>query len=723
MSAASNLSRLSRLIQPQSVAIVGLSADPQKHGARVLTNLRRFGFQGSVWGVNPRASELHGIPTYASLREVPEPPDAVVLAIPASATLEAIQTAADIGVGGAVLFGGGFAETGAEGRDLQRHLSEVALAGEVRLLGPNSAGIVNTSDGVVMSFLTCLERPPEQLRPGPVGLVTQSGGTASYIHNLAAERGTGTAVTISTGNEADIKAGEALRYLLERPDVSAVALLLETVRDGPAFIAAGQRALELGKPIVVCKIGRSPTGERAMRTHTAALAGTQRRFDAVFDALGMTVTGTPEELFDVAELMARSPRAEGSRVGIVTHSGGTAVLLADEMERCGVSMPRPSPQLQKRLAPYLQLGAAGNPTDLGGIITEPQRYADVVRLFLEDPGFDIVVAASTPHPPRHTPDRARRLADLVARSPNPLLNLWLAGDIGAEGLQILRAAHTPVTTSVDSTARAVAGLARFAELCQGAAIAVQRPDPAVLQGLADLQRRGRNLDEEQSKSVLGTLGLPVLRHRLAPTPAEAATLAAEIGFPVVVKVVAPQVVHKTELGAVRLNLQDATAVQAACEDMSAAVRQDPSMTIRGFLVEEYAPGLEMILGIAKDSTFGPMVLVGAGGVYAEALDDVSLGVAPLSGDQALRLIQSLKGYRLLRGLRGSPVADEEALARLLAELSQVAVAYAGVIDEVDVNPLIFSGGRWYAADALVRLAPASPGTRPGSSRAAGLVSP
>jgi acyl-CoA synthetase (NDP forming) len=699
------------LVEPRSIAIVGLSANPEKHGARVLASLRRFGYSGEVFGVNPRGGELHGVTTYPSLRALPTTPDAVVLAVPAAQVLTTLEAAGEIGAGGAILFGGGFAETGPEGAALQERIRECARESGLRLLGPNSAGLINPTSRVVMSFLTCLERPADQLRAGPVALVTQSGGSASFMHNVAAARGSGLAVTISTGNEAGVRAGEALGFLVQQPYVRVVAMLLETIRDGAQFLASAQAAVAAGKPVVVCKIGRSAAGARMMLTHTGALAAPQRRLDAVFDSLGITVTSTPEELFDVAELLARSSIPDGDRVGVVTHSGGAAVLLADKLDAAGLDLPQPSAELSTALQPYLQLGAPGNPTDLGGIITEPQRYTEVVHRFIDEPSFDTVVAVSTPHPPAHTAGRADELIRLSADSRKPLLNLWWAGDIGAIGRQKLTAAGVPVTTDVDALAIAAGGLARFGRRCRGGNVAVAPPDPAVVAWLQDRSAAGSSatLTEVDGKELLRRMGLPVLRGEFVRTAAQAQDAADRIGFPVVVKAVSPDLAHKSDVGAVRLDLRDREAVERAVLEIGAAVESAAAAAIvDGYLVEEFAPGLEMVLGVVRDPTFGPFVIVGTGGVYAEALDDVALGLAPLSVDQAGRLVRSLRGHRLLEGFRGSPPADEQALVNLVVTLSGLAASYADYLAEADLNPLIFSGGAWRVADALVRLAPDTP---------------
>ncbi|MEE9241369.1 MAG: acetate--CoA ligase family protein, partial [bacterium] len=669
-------SSISRFFRPASIAIVGLSPDKTKHGQRVLSFLRKFGFEGPIWGVHPKTSPIGGIEMFPSLLEIPGSPDAVVLAVPPPAIPKVLEEAGQRDAGGAILFSGGFAEMGEEGAALQNKIRDIARAGGVRLLGPNSAGVIHPAAGTVMSFLTCLERPADQIRPGPVGLVTQSGGTGSFIYNLAAERGGGLAISISTGNEPDIKLGEAFAWLVEHPEVKAIALLLEMVRDGPRFIEAARAALAAGKPVVVCKIGRSESGQRIMRTHTAALAGSMRTYEAAFHALGITTTRTPMELYEVAEVMARSPLPPGEGVGIVTHSGGAAVMLADRAEELGISIPPSSKNLKRRLAPYLQMGAAGNPADLGGIVSQPERYTEVVCCFLEEPAYDVVVPVSTPHPSAHSAGRARDLVKLSREVEKPLPHLWLAGDLGKEGLDILREEGVPVAENADSLLRAVGGLIRLGKLQRGENQAEDaRPDLPLLEQMKTFQdsEEAVDLPEAESKALLRDMGFPVVRGELAANEKEAAAAAGRIGFPVVLKVSSPEIPHKTEAGAIRLNLQSMEEVRQAWDEIMENVRMNaPDARIEGALIEEYTPGTEIILGSLRDETFGPMVLVGTGGVLAEAMEDVALGLAPVSGSDAERMIASLRGRPLLKGFRGAPPADEKALAKLVSHLSRVA---------------------------------------------------
>ena len=694
---------LSRLLRPQSIAIVGLSSDPAKHGQRVLTFLRRFGYENPVWGVNPNRPAVPGAEVFPRVLDLPGPPDAVVLAVSPPAIPRVLEEAGEMGAGGAILFSGGFAEAGREGAALQARIRDIARAGGVRLLGPNSAGVVHPAARTVMSFLTCLERPAEEIRTGPVGLLTQSGGNGSLIHNLAADRGSGMAISVSTGNEADVQAGEVLEYLAAHPQVRVIAMLIETVRDGERFLRAARAAAEAGKPMVACKIGNSDLGRRAVLTHTGALAGRPRVYDAVFDSLGIVSARSPEEMFEIAEILARTPFPGGDGVGIVTHSGGTAVQLADRADEMGISLPVPSPGLRERLGPLLQFGAAANPADMGGIVTQPERFPRVIRHFLEEPAHAMVVVAHTPHPPSHTEARARALVHLAGEAKKPLIHLWLAGGQAEGGLRLLREAEVPVATSMDSLLRAIRGLCAIRRL---------REERAERAGSAPLGRRfpalpgdpGAALTEPAAKALLREAGIPIPPGGTARSEAEAAETAGALGFPVVLKAVSSAVPHKTEAGAVRLNLRTVEEVRQAWRETRESVkRHSPDATVEGALIEKFLPGPEMILGIVRDPAFGPLVLIGTGGVMAEIFEDVRLALPPVTRAQAARLIRSLKGARLLNGFRGGPRADLDGLAGLVERVSGLAAAWDGRLEELDLNPVAYSAGGWWALDALVRL--------------------
>ena len=679
---------LRRLLAPETVAIVGLSADPAKHGGRVLANLRKLGFSGTVWGVNPKLPSVEGIEVVAGLGELPVSPDAVVCAVPAKSVVGIVREAGAVRAGAAVVFAGGFAEMGDAGRELQEELLAVARSTGVRVLGPNSGGVIRPGGGLAMSFLTCLDRPAGQIRSGPVGLVTQSGGTGSYVHNLAAERGSGLAVSISTGNEVDLGLAEGIAALCDLEEVRAIAVVLETVRDGPSFIGAVGRAHSRGKPVVACRIGTSARGRRLMTTHTGAMAGPAGVLDGVLNALGVTITETPGELLEVAEVMAGTALPQGDRVGVVTHSGGMAILLTDLAEQHGVRLPPPGATLQGRLAPLLDYGSSENPLDMGGIIGGPERFERVVGLFADSGDFDTVLAVSTAHPPAHTAARVEGL--LALEAPIPIVHLWMAGDVAGEGLVHLRAAGKPVTEEPRAAMRALGGLSRLA------AATIREPVASVPTPAGTDQPLGT---EHAVKALLASWGLPVVDGALVRSSAEAAQIAAKLGGPVVVKINSPDIFHKTEVGGIRLGIHGSNEARRAYAEITAAVTSArPDARVEGVRVERQVSGVEAIVGAVHDPVFGPMMLVGLGGTAAEALGAEVLAPAPLSAVGAQRLVGRVRGLELALRRFGDDGSAVVALADLVSAMSMRFVASG--LSELEVNPAVWTGEHWEIVDAV-----------------------
>ena len=662
------MSNLLRLLDPDTIAIAGLSTDPAKHGRRVLTNLNKLGFPGTIWGINPGRPRVEGIEVYASMSHLPAPPDLVVCAVPAPAAVDVVAGSA--GAGAVIVFAGGFGESGPDGLSLQADLAGQAARTGVRLLGPNSGGVIRPGRALAASFLTCLDRRPEQIRSGPVGVVTQSGGTGSYLHNLAAARGGGLAVSVSTGNEADIKLGEAIGAVSGLDEVQVVLAVIETVRDGPAFIEAIETAHDRGKPVVACRIGTGHHGQSLMTSHTGALAVPEAVLDGVLASLGVVTAETPGDAYEVAELMARTTAPGGSRAGIITHSGGMAILLADLAERYGLDLPAPGAGLQARLVPLLDHGAAHNPLDMGGIIGGPARFAEAVQEFAGSGDYDMVLAVSTAHPPAHTMQRVDAL--LALQTDAPVLHLWMAGDQAADGWRALRDAGTAVTDEPRAAVRALTGLGRTLA--------------------AD-----RHTNAGPLTGALEDWGLPLVERKVAANPEEAVRVADDLGYPVVVKVESPGLAHKTEVGGVQVNLADAGAVVAAFHAVVDSVESSGLMA-NGVRVERYHPGLEVIVGALDDDTFGPVVSVGLGGILAELLEDVVFAPAPVNENEALAMIDRLRGRALLDGFRGSPPADLDQLARIISVAGRGLVG--SDLQEVEINPLVWDGEEWVAVDWL-----------------------
>ncbi|MGI9648143.1 MAG: acetate--CoA ligase family protein [Acidimicrobiia bacterium] len=657
---------LDRLLDPATIAIAGLSADQAKHGGRVLRHLQRLGFPGTIWGVHPRVPEIDGVEMFASVADLPQPPDLIISAVPATAATEVVAEAA--GVGAVVVFAGGFGESGRDGRAREQGLAEAGATSGARLLGPNSGGVIRPGRGLAASFLTCLDRPPEEIRSGPVGLVTQSGGTGSYLHNLAAGRGGGLAVSISTGNEVDIKLGEAIDAVSCLDEVKAVLAVIETVRDGEAFINSVASSLARGKPVVACRIGTGARGRTLMTTHTGAMAAPEAVLQGVLDSQGVVTAETPGEALEVAEMMARVGSPAGGRVGIVTHSGGIAIHLADLSEQQGLDLPAPGADLADHLEPLLDHGAANNPLDMGGIIAGPARFAEVVAAFAHSGDYDMVLAVSTAHPPAHSEERVDSL--LAIETGTPILHLWMAGDQARGPLATLRAAGAAATEDPRAAIRALAGLGRIASH-------EVRVPPEPIAG-----------DPED-------WGIPFVAGEVAATADEAAAVAGRLGYPVVLKVVSPGLAHKTEVGGVRIDLASEGDVRVGFDEMATAAA---GFDVQGIRVERFRPGLEVIVGGIVDDRFGPLVSIGLGGVLTELLDDVVFAPAPLTAEDGLDMINRLRGRDLLDGYRGTAPADVDGLAELVSIFSRGLVGSG--LREVEINPLIWDGREWAAVDWL-----------------------
>ena len=677
---------LARLLSPEAIAVVGLSVDPSKHGGRVVANLKRLGFRGEVWGVNPGMPDVPGVEVFASLDRLPSSPDLVVCAIPAGAVPGTVRAAGTVQAGGVVVFAGGFREVGEDGAALQDDLVAAAREAGVAVLGPNSGGVIRPSVGLAASFLTCLDRPASEVRPGPVGLVTQSGGTGSYVHNLAAERGSGLAVSVSTGNEAVSGLSDGIDALVELDEVKVIALVMETVRRGRAFMESVQRAHQAGKPVVACRIGSSPRGERLMTTHTGAMAAPSKLLDGVLDSLGVTVAETPEEMLAVAEVMARAGEVGGERIGVITHSGGIAILLSDLADRIGLELPQPSMALAGELAPFLQLGTAANPLDMGAIIGGPGRFADVVERFAASGEFDAVLAVSTAHPPAHTVERAE---GLVALDPQvPVVHLWMAGDVADAGLQMLRAAALPVVTEPRAAIRAMGGLGRTLHRTVPSETP-RTPMPAV------------PATEHAAKEVLASWGLTVVEGGLAGSVDQAVALASSLGGRVVMKVSSPDIPHKTDVGGVVLGIGDPAAARQAYQQIVTGVSGlRPDARIEGVRVERMTTGVEAIVGMITDRLFGPMVMVSLGGVATEGLGVERWGPAPVDPEYARRMVEGVAGLEATLGRRGDPGVAVRALSELVARASEHFVA-SGLL-EVEMNPVAWNGERWEILDAVMR---------------------
>ena len=691
---------LDAILRPRSIAIIGASQDATKIGGRPVQLLQRFGFPGVIYPVNPRAAEVQGLPAYASVEALPEAPDLAIIAVAAEQAGAALEACAARGTRAAVVFSSGFAELGAEGEAAQAALGAIATRTGMRILGPNCLGAVSVAERSIATFSIVLEGalPP----PGPLGIASQSGNLGSYTMLLARERNIGVSRFLTTGNECDVDIADAIAFLAQDEATKVVLAVLETCRDAPRLVRALEMAREAGKPVVVLKIGRTEAGQAAAASHTGALAGSDAVFDAVFARTGAVRVGSVEALLDLGHAAAVCADAlpRGRRTMVLTASGGFGVLLADAATEVGLALPAPEAATQQRILSVVPFASARNPVDATAQMgARPEILVEILGALLADPNCDALLLqlASSLYVPRLRGVFLPALRAMRAQYPDKVLMLSVHGP--ADAVAELTALGIPVVDGVGASTATLAGLCALAEARRTPMAPVVTAPPAPLLNVAALRT------EAAAKQALAAAGVPVLPERVVQSAAEAAAAAAEFGFPVVLKIVSPDLPHKTEVGGVVLNLADAPAVLAAHAAMLAQVRAAaPQARLEGVLVTPMLRGgVELILGSKQDPVFGPVVLVGLGGIFAEVLQDVAVRPAPVDEAGALAMLRSLRAFPVLDGARGRPKADVAAAARAVAALSRFAVQQAAGVAEVDINPLVVreAGQGAVALDALI----------------------
>ncbi|WP_155342327.1 acetate--CoA ligase family protein [Acrocarpospora pleiomorpha] len=686
---------LDRLLTPRSIAMVGASNSPTRIGGTVFANLLRA-FPGDVHPVHPKDQVVQGRPAFRTVGELPEPVDLAVIAVPAAAVVDVVAECAARGVGGATIITSGFAEAGPEGRALQDRLTQVSRETGIRVIGPNCIGYMNAHDGVMANFMVTVDEPLP--RPGPVALVSQSGGFGSYITNKAVLAGLRLGWFVSTGNEADVNVTGVLRHLVERPEVGVLLSFMETLRDPEVFIDTARRAAELDKPLILLKAGRSEEAARAALSHTASIVGSAQVLDAVCRQYGVFVASTMEELLDLGTIFQNGRRARGNRVIVMTSSGGAGVLLADEAGQAGLSVPvLPEEEQQALIAdmPVPFYGSAANPVDTTAQTTAmPGAYRKVLFSVARSASADLVSAVTWARPgPAND-----AIVEMYQSTDKPVAILSTAWSeqfqqAGVPTYTDPRRAMIALAALVRQSGRRPPGSARFTADAERARAARE------LIAAADGQT---TLLESTGKSILARYGVPVTREEMAADVDGAVAAAERIGGPVVLKVMSYQLPHKSDAGAIRLGLHGQDAVREAYQDMLAEVSvRAPEAVVEGVLVQRMAPArLELTCGMRRDPVFGPMVAVGLGGVLVEVLSEAVLLRPPFDAGTATEALGELLGGRLVTGRRGLAEDERAVTARVMVALGELALELDEV-SEVDVNPLRVAGGAVLAADALI----------------------
>ncbi len=672
---------------PRRVALVGASGDLGKAGRLLMDNLLAHG-RREIVPIHPSAKEIMGLVAYPKLAAVPGPIDLAVIVTPAHTTPLVIADCALAKVPVALILSGGFAETGPEGAALEVELKRVAREGGVRLIGPNCFGLIDVQQGINASLAMGLPSA------GGVALFTQSGSYGMAAFSRSQDGAIGFSKVLAAGNKADVSEVDAIRYFGADPATRVIALVLESISDGAALLAA-LREVTPNKPVVILKTGRGSAGKRAAASHTAALAQDFSVARSVLRQAGAVLVDDGLALFDVAAALDRQPPRRGNRVAIITNSGGTGVEIADLLEVEGMDVPALSTPLRDAIAKHLPAhGAAGNPID---VTTDWKRFATMyresLRALLASSEVDAVIPVLLQ---RSALDD--RVVDAVIEETRdaalhghakPVHVCWVAPAHGDTLRRKLQDAGLPCH---EWAARTVRVLAR----CAATSVTAPPPVGKPLDAPHDVPADGW-LEPQALFALLQEWGLPIAPWRIAADPQAAVAAAAELGYPAVLKAIRPGLMHKTEVGAVRLGLADAAAVRSAFDSLTDTLGAGPVL-----VQAQAARGVELVLGATRDPTFGPLVLCGLGGIWMETLGDVALRAAPIDAAEARRALAELRGGALLDGARGAPGVDRDALAALLATLS-AAVARAPWCAELDLNPVIASGNRFVIVDARLRV--------------------
>ena len=700
---------VSHLLAPRSVAVVGASRQRGSIGAELFHNLVATGFRGPVYPVNPVATEIEGVAAYASVLDIPGEVEMAVITVPAAAVLEAARQCAAKGVRALIVISAGFAETGPEGAELQRLLLDVCRQAGMRLVGPNCMGVINTAAGVSLDATFAPDKPVL----GRIGFLSQSGGLGIAVMARAQALGSGISSFVSVGNKADLSGNDFIQYWEADDATDLIMLYLESFGN-PRKVARIARRVSRSKPILAVKGGRSPAGNRATSSHTGALlSASDITVDALFQQAGVIRTDTLAELFNAALLLGSQPMPAGNRVAILTNAGGPAILCADACEANGLVVPGLPAETRTELAAFMPAaGTTGNPVDMIASASA-EDYSRAIAILARCEEIDAMIVIFTPPLVTKAPEVIRAIQRAARNLPRPipLLSVFMSKQsaprvIHSEGVGV---PHYPVP---EEAARALSLAARY-----GAWRATPEEPPAVLDGIDSdrgaaviataLAEGGGWISPAAQGELLSCYGIPMVETRLADSPRAAGREAGRLGSPVALKAIVPGLLHKSDAGAVRLDLTGESAVERAAAEMAGTLEQT-GHHVAGYVVQPIAAkGVEMLVGVVQDQHFGPVLACGAGGTATELLRDVAVRITPITRGEASRMVRSLKTFPLLDGYRGAPRADVAALEDVLLRVSALVEAHPEVV-EMDLNPLIVHPAGAVAVDARIRLEPGPP---------------
>jgi acetyl coenzyme A synthetase (ADP forming)-like protein len=683
---------LDTFFNPQSVAVVGASRDPEKLGYAVLANLKDAGYPGPLYPVNPKADEILGFKAYPSVLEIPDPVDLAVIVIPYRFVPAALEQCGQKGIPTVVVISAGFREAGREGLEREMELIEIAHKYKLRIIGPNCLGVIDTDTPLNATFAAGM--PPG----GPIAFMSQSGALGTAVLDMAMAGRIGFSKFASLGNKADVSEIDLLEAWGDDPASRVILIYVEGLPDGQKFIEVARRVTR-GKPVVAIKSGVTASGSRAVSSHTGSLAGSEAAYKAAFQQAGVIRATSMEGLFDYARALAYQPLLKGDRIGIVTNAGGPGILVTDALEHAGMGIAHLDPETTEALTGFLPGAASvGNPVDvLGDALAD--RYQRAARLVLDDPNVDGLIVIVTPQAMTEIEKTAHAVGQMAQEADKPVLGCFMGEARIEAGVEALWQYSVPNYPFPERAAAALAAMSAYRRERERPVFEPQPSEiciPVVHELFDSVRADGRvSIGDAEAWEVLKCYGFTVPQSRLAETPEEAIEIAEEIGYPVVMKVASPDILHKTDVGGVKLNLGSAEDVRDAFDlIVYRAGRYVPGARIWGCQVQQMVSGgREVLVGMSRDPQFGPLVAFGLGGIYVEALKDVAFRVAPFSRQEANEMIREIRSYRLLEGVRGEPPADREAIVDALLRISQLVTDFPEIV-ELDINPLmVFEEGR------------------------------
>jgi acetate---CoA ligase (ADP-forming) len=679
------------IISPQSVAVVGASNRPGSVGLSVFRNILNGGFQGVLYPVNPKAKSVQSIKAYPSLTDVPDEIDLAVIIVPSKAVAAVVEEAGKKGTKGVIVITAGFKEVGGEGVELENQLKEVAAKYGIRMVGPNCLGVINNSADVRMNASFATKMP----KPCNIAFVSQSGALCTAVLDYAAGRNVGFSKFISFGNKADVSEIDLLSYLKDDPDTDVILMYLEDISNGRKFLETAREIIwDAGKPMLAIKSGSSDEGARAAASHTGSLAGSDSAYDAIFFQSGILRVEGVNELFNYAVGFAQQPIPKGNRIAIVTNAGGPGIMATDAAVRHNLELASLSEETKQKMREILPSTASvNNPVDVIGDATH-ERYEASVRHVLMDENVDGAIVILSPQAMTDVLETAKIVPHVTKDIDKPVLCSFMGTVDVSEGTDYLAEHAIPNYAFPEAAVRTMASMVRYSDLHKLKKRQVRKVtvDRSAASAIISQKLSGSDscyLPEKEANEILDCYGFPILKNALVKNKSQIDAAVDKVGFPVAMKIISPDIVHKFDAGGVRLKIKTKEKAQKAFEEIIENAKIfDPSAKIDGVLVEEMAGGgVEVILGAVRDAKFGPICMFGLGGTFVEAMKDVSFRMAPMWEVSAEIMIRSIKAYSVLKGIRGAPPSDIDGIKDCLLRLSQMLCDHPEIA-EMDINPLI-----------------------------------